>query len=265
MIQDLTVSLIQSNLHWESSEANLAMFEEKIWQINRSTDLIILPEMFNTGFTMNARQMAEPMNSKTFRWMKQQAAQTGAVLIGSYIIRDKEGFYNRLFWVQPNGEFDYYDKRHLFRMADEDKIFSPGKMQLIKTWKGWKICPLVCYDLRFPVWSRNLPISENEMAYDLLIYIANWPQPRISAWDILLQARAVENLSYVVGVNRTGKDGKDNLYNGHSAVIGPKGNKIIELGEAESIETITINYQEQKSFRDKFPTYLDADAFEIKL
>lgn len=265
MIQDLTVSLMQSNLHWESSEANLAMFEEKIWQINTATDLIILPEMFNTGFSMDAARLAEPMNSKTFRWMKQQAAQTGAVIIGSYIIKENLNNYNRLFWVEPDGNFAFYDKRHLFSLAGENKIFTAGNTNLIKTWKGWKICPLVCYDLRFPVWSKNR-ISNNEPLYDLLIYIANWPTPRIAAWDVLLQARAVENLSYVVGVNRTGTDEKGHSYNGHSKVIDPKGYIIFDLNEEEGIGTIILNYEEQRAFREKFLSFLlDADEFEIKL
>jgi omega-amidase len=263
MIQDLKVSLIQSNLHWESSEANLSMFEEKIWQINTATDLIILPEMFNTGFSMKASQLAEPMNSKTVRWMKQQAAQTGAVIIGSYIIKEKLNFYNRLFWVEPNGHYEFYDKRHLFRMAEEDKVFTPGNALLVKSLKGWKILPLVCYDLRFPVWSRNRLDSNRTLTYDLLIYIANWPKPRVTAWDTLLQARAIENLSYVVGVNRTGKDDNGISYIGHSTIVGPKGNRLLEMGEEEKIDTFTLNYQEQKEFREKFPTFLDADDFNI--
>lgn len=264
MIPDLKVSLIQSNLHWESSEANLAMFEEKIWKINTKTDLIILPEMFNTGFSMDAPRLAEPMNSKTFRWMKQQAAQTGAVIIGSYIVKENFLFYNRLFWVEPNGDFEFYDKRHLFRMAGEDKIFAPGKSKLVREVKGWKICPLVCYDLRFPAWSRNRTGLNNQPDYDILIYIANWPKARISAWDVLLQARAIENLSYVIGVNRTGTDGKDISYNGHSAAFDPKGKKIIDLGEHEEISTFELNFEELKAFREKFPAFLDADDFEIK-
>ncbi|MDQ3536311.1 MAG: amidohydrolase [Bacteroidota bacterium] len=266
MVQDLFVSLIQSNLHWENSEANLAMLEEKIWQINTKTDLIILPEMFNTGFSMEAPLLAEPMNSKTFRWMKQQAAQTGAVIIGSYIIKDNFQYYNRLFWVEPDGKFSFYDKRHLFSLAGENKVYSAGKSNLIMKWKGWKVCPLVCYDLRFPVWSRNRINSENEPLYDLLIYIANWPTPRIAAWDTLLQARAIENLSHVVGVNRIGTDEKGHQYNGHSKVIDPKGKILIDLGEIEGIETLTLRHEEQREFREKFFTFfMDADDFEVKL
>lgn len=262
-MQDLAITIVQSTLYWQDAEANLAMFEEKIWQIKGSTDVIVLPEMFNTGFTMATHACAEHSNGRTFRWMKQMAAQTGAVVIGSFIVNDQGAFYNRLFWVEPDGTFAYYDKRHLFRMAEEHHHFNAGNTMLIRNWKGWNICPMICYDLRFPVWSRNYLI-EGRPAYDMLIYIANWPDSRISAWENLLKARAIENLSYVIGVNRVGKDGNNILYNGSSTFIDPKGGVLWEKKEKETIKTLTLEANTLIAFREKFPALLDADRFEIQ-
>lgn len=263
--KELKITLIQSSLHWHSIEANLAMFEEKVWKIEEGTDLIILPEMFNTGFTMEVESLAEPMNSKTFRWMRQQAAQTKAVVAGSLIIREGSSYFNRLIWMGPDGSYATYDKRHLFRMAGEHHSFDAGDDILIKQIKDWKICPMVCYDLRFPVWSRNKWDKEMQgMKYDLLIFIANWPAVRVSAWDILLKARAVENLCYVAGVNRIGEDGNDIDYNGHSAVINTKGQYLWYGQEKEQIKTVKLDKDELDRYREKFPAYLDADDFEIK-
>ena len=259
-MQDLKITLIQSDLHWESTDANLAMFEEKLWQIKEQTDIIILPEMFTTGFSMNAKALAEPMNFKAMKWLKQQAAQTKAVVTGSVIIRDGERYYNRLFWAEPDGYISYYNKRHLFRMAGEDQVYSGGDKKLIKEVKGWKVLPLICYDLRFPVWSRNV---NNE--YDLLLYVANWPAARSNAWKILLQARAVENLSYVAGVNRVGDDGNGHYYSGDSSVINYKGEVLFTEADKEIIHTHTLNYEDLKAFRHKFPAHLDADSFKIDL
>jgi omega-amidase len=264
MHQDLIITLIQSELYWQNTDANLGMFEEKIWSIGEKTHLIILPEMFTTGFTMDAAQFAEHMNGKTFKWMKQQAEQTGAVIAGSYIVRENDAYYNRLVWMEPNGSYAWYDKRHLFRMVGEHNHYRAGNSLLVRNLNGWKVCPLTCYDLRFPVWSRNRWDNDKKsLAYDLLIYVANWPEKRINAWDILLQARAVENLCYTVGVNRTGKDGKDTLYNGHSAVINPKGRKMLYTDEKEAIKTLSLDYEKLQAFRHKFPAYLDADEFII--
>ncbi len=256
--QNLHITLIQSELHWQDITANLAMFEEKIAQISQTTDLIILPEMFNTGFTMDAVKLAEPMNSTTFKWMKQQALQTGAVVMGSYIVKEKENYFNRLIWMQPDGEFDSYDKRHLFRMANEHLTYSAGSKKIIQQLKGWNILPLVCYDLRFPVWSRNV-----NLAYDLSIYIANWPEARSTAWDALLQARAIENLSYTVGVNRVGTDGKDIYYSGNSAVVNYKGDRLFYEKDKESTFQTVLDKEELLAFREKFPANLDADYFTI--
>lgn len=263
-MQDLKLSIIQSDIHWEDIGANLAMFEEKIWQIG-STDVIVLPEMFTTGFTMRASKLAEPMNMRTFKWMKQMADQTGALVLGSFIARVHDRYYNRLLWMEPGGAFKTYDKRHLFRMADEHHTFSQGESLLIGHWKGWRICPLVCYDLRFPVWSRNRwNAALKKMSYDVLVYVANWPQVRAAAWKTLLDARAIENLSFVVGVNRVGTDGNGVEYNGNSAVIGPKGDPIFQVEGEEATKTVELNAHSLQAFRDRFPAYLDADDFSIE-
>jgi omega-amidase len=264
-MQDLKFTLIQSELHWEDPEANLSMFEEKIWQIGGSTDVIVLPEMFTTGFTMAAHKMAEHMNMRTFKWMKNMADQTGALILGSYIVTVHDRFYNRLLWMEPGGNFKTYDKRHLFRMANEHKIYSLGESLLVASWKGWRLCPLICYDLRFPVWSRNRwEATLKRPSYDVAVYVANWPTARIDAWDTLLKARAIENLSYVVGVNRVGQDGNGIEYNGHSAVISPKGEVIFSNEGVEAIRTLELSANSLSAFRDRFPAYLDADDFTIE-
>ena len=262
-MQDLKITLFQTELYWENIQANLSTFEEKIWKIGEETDVILLPEMFNTGFSMNAKEMAEPMNSTTFRWMKQMAEQTGSLLISSYIVYENDNYYNRCLWMQPDGEFATYDKRHLFRMADEDQHYTAGTKRLIKEWKGWRICPMICYDLRFPAWSRNIN-DRNELEFDLLIYVANWPSPRINAWDVLLQARAVENQCYVAGLNRIGSDDTGKDYPGHSAVVDPKGERLLYVEDHESISTVTLSYQPMAEYREKFPINLDADLFTIQ-
>jgi omega-amidase len=256
----LQVSFFQTELFWENPTANLAMFEEKIAALPHTTDLIVLPEMFSTGFTMNIEKVAEPMNLTTLRWMKQQAAATGAVITGSFIVKENGKFYNRLAWVEPNGSVDVYDKRHLFRMGQEHLYYEAGQQKLIKTLKGWRICPLICYDLRFPVWSRNV-----DLAYDLLLYVANWPAPRVHVWNTLLQARAIENLSYVVGVNRIGTDGNALAYSGDSAVIDFKGERLFYESNTEAVCQIGLDKELLDAFRSKFPAHLDADRFEIQL
>ncbi len=264
-MQDLKLTLIQSELHWEDPEANLSMFEEKIWQISGSTDVIVLPEMFTTGFTMSASKMAEHMNMRTFKWMKHMADQTGALVVGSYIVSVHDRYYNRLLWMEPGGNYKTYDKRHLFRMANEHKTYAAGESLLIATWKSWRICPLICYDLRFPVWSRNRwDAATKRPYYDVAIYVANWPTARVDAWDTLLKARAIENLSYVVGVNRVGLDGNGIEYNGHSSVISPKGEAIFTHEGVEMIRTLELSANSLSAFRDRFPAYLDADDFTIE-
>ena len=261
--ETLKVTLIQSSLYWHDIDANLAMLEEKIWQIGQETDLIVLPEMFSTGFTNAAPELAEPMNSKTFRWVKQMAKQTNAVVSGSFIARDGKDLYNRLLWMCPDGTFATYDKKHLFRMSEEHDIYTAGKERLIVEWKGWKICPLICYDLRFPVWSRNLTQEDESLSYDLLLYVANWPAARSQVWRTLLQARALENLAYCIGLNRIGEDGNHIAYDGQSTVFNYKGEIISDLLANDTIVTVELSKSALNEFRNKFPAYLDADAFTL--
>lgn len=260
--QDLRVALVQTDLHWHDKTANLALLEEKIWSLKNNCDLIVLPEMFATGFSMESALLAEPMNLQVHKWMKQLASQTGAVITGSAIISEGENFYNRLLWVAPTGSTQHYDKRHLFRMANEDTSFAAGENLPVFELKGWKICPQICYDLRFPVWSRNR-WTEGNAAYDLLFYVASWPAARISAWDALLPARAIENLSYALGVNRVGVDGNQIAYNGHSAAYDFKGETLVNLEDSEQIQVIQLNYTALEEYRSKFPAWKDADPFTV--
>jgi omega-amidase len=262
-MKDLAVAYIQSDIHWESTDANLAMFEEKIWQLDSKVDCIVLPEMFTTGFSMTPELLSEPMNSKTFRWMKQQAAQTNALIIGSYIVVEKSKYYNRLLAVMPDGTFHQYDKKHLYSPAGENIAYTSGQTKLVFDWRGWNICPMVCYDLRFPVFSRSVKTDAQTYEYDALIYIASWPIPRIKAWDVLLQARAIENLSYVVGVNRLGQDGNGMDYPGHSAVYNFKGESLASSLEKEENAVVHLSASELTAFRTKHPFQLDADSFNV--
>ena len=260
----LKTTLIQSDLYWQDVDANLAMFEEKIWQIEGQTDIIILPEMFNTGFSMKAEKLAEPMNFNTFRWMSRMARQKNAAVVGSYIVKESTKYYNRLYWVEPDGSFDFYDKRHLFRMGDEQLTYAQGKKRMIRNFRGWKIMPLICYDLRFPVWSKNrFDASTNELDYDLLIYVANWPKPRTDIWSSLLKARSIENQCFSIGLNRTGSDGEGIEYDGHSTVHDFKGQPMNEVSGSPCIQTVQLSLDDLKDFRNKFPAYLDWDQFEI--
>lgn len=261
-MEDLRITLLQNDLYWENIDANLAQFEEQIWEHNTATDLIVLPEMFTTGFSMNAKSLAEPMNSKTFRWMKQHAEQQNAVVCGSYIVNEHGIYFNRFFAVYPDASFSYYDKRHLFTIAGEGDPYQAGKERVLFDVKGWKILPSICYDLRFPVWSRQTPGESFE--YDLLLYVANWPKPRVNAWDTLLQARAIENLSYCVGVNRVGEDGTGAAYVGHSNAYDYLGNAMLDTQEVVSINTVTLSYEQMHSFRRKFPFNREADLFNIR-
>jgi len=265
-LSTLRISLIQTDLYWQDIDANLAMLEEKIWQIATDTDLIILPEMFNTGFSMKAEKLAEPMNFRTFRWMKQMAKQTDAALCGSYIIKESTKFYNRLFFVAPDGSFKSYDKRHLFRMGEEHLTYTAGEKRMIANFRGFNILPMVCYDLRFPVWNKNrYDKSADEIEYDLLIFVANWPAPRTNVWDTLLKARAMENQCFSIGVNRIGSDEEGINYDGHSLVYDFKGQAMNQVSNQPEILSVEINLDDLKSFRKKFPAYLDWDEFEINL
>lgn len=255
----MNITLIQTHLHWQDITANLANLEEKIWEIKHKTDLIILPEMFTTGFSMEVEKLAEVPHLTTFKWLKQMAAQTDACVIGSYIVKENGNYFNRLIAILPDGHYHQYDKRHLFRMANEHQNYTFGTQKTIFEWRNWKICPQICYDLRFPVWSRNI---ENE--YDLLIYVANWPAVRNRAWNVLLPARAIENWCYVAGVNRVGEDGKGLLYSGDSQIADFKGEILRYEVDKEAIISYDLDKNALNTYRQNFPAYLDADVFELK-
>ncbi|GIV34095.1 MAG: hydrolase [Chitinophagales bacterium] len=257
-MQDLKVTLIQTSLYWENAEANLQQYAHLISQLQEETHLIVLPEMFSTGFSMRAAGLAEPMDGKTMQWMRQQAAAARAVITGSLIIRENNHYYNRLVWMRPDGSFACYDKRHMFRMANEDQHFTPGKSRLIVTLHGWRFCPQVCYDLRFPVWNRN----RND--YDAFIIVANWPERRNFAWKHLLQARAIENQAYVIGVNRIGTDGNGVYHSGDSALIDPLGEVVYTEADTPFVKTLLLSAERLHYVRTKMPFLQDADDFEIK-
>jgi omega-amidase len=254
----MKVVLIQSSLVWEDPEANRAYFEEKINAITEEVNLIVLPEMFTTGFTMQPAKVAESMSGKTVLWMKALAKAKNSAITGSVVIEENGSFYNRMLFVFPSGEIKHYDKRHLFTLAGEDKVYSKGAEKLIVEYLGWKICPLVCYDLRFPVFSRN---TEN---YDLLIYVANWPKTRIKAWDTLLAARAIENMSYVIGVNRVGEDVNDYEYIGHSQVLDSLGEYLIAPTEQKAVFITNLDMSKLIEVREKLNFLNDKDCFEMK-
>lgn len=263
-MENLSITLIQANIHWEDISANLEMFASKINSIQQPTDLIILPEMFSTGFSMNAGKIAEDAaNSKAIEWMAKMARAKNCVITGSLMLREKRKFFNRLIWMPPDGDFQTYDKRHLFSYAEEDKVYTAGEEKLIVQLKGWRIYPLVCYDLRFPVWARNTMSRSNLPAYDVLIYVANWPQRRIQAWKYLLIARAIENQSYAVGVNRVGNDGNDIYYSGDSMILDALGNILYHKAEEEDVCTIVLDYAELQRVRDNFRFLRDADSFAL--
>lgn len=262
MSQDkgLRLTLAQYDIAWENKQTNFDLINNIVVNLKGKTDIIILPEMCTTGFTMNSHNLAETNNGKTITLIKQWAIENEVAICGSFIAADdKECYYNRAFFITPEKEY-YYDKRHLFRMGSEPQYFSSGNSRLVFEHKGFNICLLICYDLRFPVWARNI---NNE--YDILIYVANWPASRTKVWDALLTARAIENMSYVCGVNRIGKDGNGLVYNGSSKLINARGEEISSTAlNREQIETIRISKGELEEFRIKFPVWKDADRFEIK-
>ncbi|MBS1509442.1 MAG: amidohydrolase [Bacteroidetes bacterium] len=259
----LTITTIQTNLYWEDKAANLSMLQEKINSLSSKTEIVILPEMFTTGFSMRADALAETMEGETVEWMKMVSNRYNIILTGSAIIEDEGKYYNRLIWMLPNGQYGYYNKRHLFAYAEEDQHYSAGNKRLIASVKGWKINLLVCYDLRFPVWSRQKS-EEGEPEYDVLIYVANWPERRSHAWKTLLCARAIENQCYVVGVNRVGDDDKNIHYSGNTLVIDPMGQVLYHMAEEEDINTITLSKDKLNEVRMKFPFLRDADDFMIQ-
>ena len=285
----LTITTIQADLQWEDKTANLRHLEEMILGIAQPTEIVILPEMFSTGFSMRPEALAEPMDGSTMGWMKKIAAEKKIILTGSLIIEEGGHYFNRLIWMLPNGQFGYYDKRHRFAYAGEDEKYTAGNKRLIASVKGWKINLLVCYDLRFPVWSRqgsargaagaaSLPgAGEGEtgatperapgagsLEYDLLIYVANWPERRSHAWKTLLQARAIENQSYTVGVNRVGKDGNDIHYGGDSMIVDPLGEVLYQGSPEEGMFTYTLRKEKLEEARSRYPFWRDADHFSIE-
>ena len=253
------IYIIQTNVFWEDKEKNRLHFGEKMKLINDKTDIIILPEMFNTGFSLNPKKNYELMTGDTVQWLKEMSKKKNCAIAGSIIIKESEKFFNRFIFVKPDGELHFYNKKHLFRMANEHEHYTTGDKIVIVDYKGWKIRLLVCYDLRFPVWSRN------RKDYDLLIYVANWPTSRISQWNTLLTARAIENQAYVVGVNRIGSDGNNFNYSGSSQIINPKGVGLIsDNTNKDIIETAELDYDRLIRYRENFSVFLDADNFEIK-
>ena len=292
----LTITIIQTNLHWEDKPANLKMLEEKIMGIQEKTEIVVLPEMFNTGFTMQPEKLAETMEGETVAWMKRVAMERKVVLVGSVAcaggatglatrsgLTSSSPFTNRLLWMLPNGQYGYYDKRHLFAFAGEDKHYTAGNKRLIASVKGWKINLQVCYDLRFPVWARNRSFAAPDAVastaaqddkviagqlatqpeYDVLIYVANWPERRSHAWKTLLQARAIENQCYVVGVNRVGNDGNNIYHSGDSMIVDPLGEVLYTKKDEEDIHTITIDKAQLDTVREKLPFLKDGDLFSI--
>ena len=256
MQDQLNIALVQSDLVWENAPANRKNFTEKLQGISRSVDVVVLPEMFSTGFTMNAKTVAEPMEGETVAWMQQKASELNTAMAGSLVIIENGRFYNRFLFVEPTGNIAVYNKRHAFTLAGENKIYTSGTEKVIVEYKGWKICLQVCYDLRFPVWSRN---TEH---YDLLIYVANWPKPRISAWNALLKARAIENMSYCIGVNRVGIDGTNLEYPGCSAAYNVLGNEIAACKSSlEQIKIATLEKRHVEAYRNKFKFLNDQDRF----
>ena len=273
----LTITTLQTNLVWENKIANLDYLGKKINGLQEKTEIVVLPEMFSTGFCVHPQLFAETMEGETLQWMKEISADNKIILTGSLIIKENDQYYNRLIWMLPNGEFGYYDKRHLFGFAEEDKHYTAGNKRLIASVKGWKINLQICYDLRFPVWARNritpidpsmaeeLQTSPNvRPEFDVLLYVANWPERRSHAWKTLLCARAIENQCYVVGVNRVGMDGNNVSHSGNSLVIDPLGEVLYHMADEEDIFTITLQKEWLNDIRRKYPFWKDADEFSFR-
>ena len=257
-MKTLNITLLQSDIIWENPRENIRHFTLKLNKLKKAADVIVLPEMFTTGFTMNAKKLAEKMTGKSVTWMRKKAKKLDALVLGSLIIKEEGHYYNRLIAAFPNATVQYYDKHHLFTLSGEHKVYTAGQERLQFNYKGWHICPLVCYDLRFPAWARN---TTN---YDVLIYTASWPKPRINAWDTLLKARAIENMSYVVGVNRVGIDGNQLEYSGHSAVYDTLGKKLNTIIKNEAaIINVSLEKESLNTLREKLGFLEDRDYFEL--
>lgn len=253
----MKVTLVQTDLIWEDKTANLDKLAEQFSLQSFDTDLVVLPEMFTTGFSMNPSPLAEEMSGPTLKWLSKQAAKLDAAITASFIAEVDGLFYNRLIWMFPDGTYQHYDKRHLFTLAGEHEHYTAGADRLLIEWKGWKICPLICYDLRFPVWSRN------NAKYDLLFYVANWPARRRHHWQSLLVARAIENQAYTIGVNRVGKDGKDINYSGDSCLIDYAGETRVKLAYQETFLTVSLDKPSQDAYREKYAFLADQDSFQL--
>jgi omega-amidase len=282
----LTITTIQADLRWEDKAANLQRFEERILGISEPTEIVVLPEMFSTGFSMKPQALAEKMDGPTMAWMKTVAAEKRIILTGSIIIEEEGHYFNRLVWMLPNGQYGYYDKRHRFAYAGENEQYTAGRKRLIASVKGWKVLLLVCYDLRFPVWSRQGPgmpagrsgkvpgagfegasaegPEEAALEFDLILYVANWPERRSLAWKSLLQARAIENQSYVVGVNRVGMDGNNIYHSGDSMIVDPLGEVLSLISNKETVFTHTLRKERLDEVRSQFPFWRDSDHFSIE-
>lgn len=263
-MQDIRTAIIQTDLLWEDIPGNLARFDKIIAAIREEVDLILLPEMFNTAFSMNPSACAEMPDGHTMQWIEAKAKEKNCVIAGSILIEEDKHFYNRFTWMMPDGTYQYYDKKHLFRFADEHKVFSAGKRLITPTLKGWNLRPFICYDMRFPVWSMNT-YTDNQYGYDCLIYVANWPEKRNHAWKSLLVSRAIDNQAWVIGVNRIGLDGKGNSYTGDSMVVNPIGKIVMQIpANTEATEIVTLSGVELKSFREHFNVAQDWDKFKIE-
>ena len=270
MQNHLHIALLQPNLIWEDVPANLAHYDQLLDALPTQTDLVVLPEMFQSGFTMNPHLVAEPPNATTTQWMQTWAKRLDVAICGSIVTIQNNYYYNRLLWVMPSGEVHFYDKHHLFRMGRENETYTRGNTPpLLIQYKGWNICGLVCYDLRFPVWSRNhfnpIPEANTHLpTYDLLLYVANWPQIRSHVWNTLLQARAIENLCFVAGCNRIGTDGNNIYYSGDSAIIDFKGQTLVTQTDHAAVLQYTLSKTQLVQFRHDFPAWMDADKFELR-
>ncbi len=263
-MSSLIITTIQSDLKWEDKDLNLSMFENKIKSIQDKTQVVILPEMFTTGFSMNPALLAEDMHGETMNWIKRVSMENKIILTGSIIVKENDSYFNRLIWMLPNGEYCFYDKRHLFAFAEEHKYYQSGNKRLITSVNGWKINLQICYDLRFPVWGRQQVVNQNnEAEYDLLIYVANWPKKRRNAWKTLLCARAIENQCYVIGVNRVGLDNNSQEYSGDSMIINPMGEIDYHKENVEDVYTTVLNKNNLSEIRNNFPFLSDADSFNI--
>jgi len=259
-MEPLQIALIQTALHWQQPEANRKMLQPQITALSGKAHVIVLPEMFTTGFSMQPANFAEVMDGETVQWLKALARQTDAAITGSIMIKENDLYYNRLLWVQPDGVVHHYDKKHLFTLSGEEQVYQAGSTKLVVTYRGWKICPMICYDLRFPVWSRNIKGDE---AYDVLLYVANWPERRSYAWKQLLIARAIENQCYVAGVNRVGTDGNKLYHNGLTTLIDPMGEVLYQKENDEVVYIGTLDYGHLTNVRKQLPFLNDADGFTL--